>query len=326
MGILLGALIVACGSTARAEPPRARSAILAFLRFLPRVPVPPGPGKNEIIRPEAPRAGEAPTIVAPLPGEPTPAAPTTPAVPPALAPSALTPPTASTSPAAAASVSVAPSVVAPPVFAPPVVGPPVVASPVVAPLDVVTEIPPAVSVPRRPRFDVAVGMGGSFDSSGLVKGRTVLAPAFLVQAAVGDGPIGFAARLLSTQASGRFHQICNGVSDMPVDRLAIDLLFAIRPWAAGYTNDKSWGSRVARGLALNLGAGGENASVGQQSSFRIGIVVGAHVDLPLTPSGDATELRLRLGVRRMLAGEGTAGVVLVSDTSADVFGALAAVF
>src|SRR6185295_13285736 len=65
-------------------------------------------------------------------------------------------------------------------------------------------------IPPRPRFDVSVRVGPSFEAGSAV-------PAFAVGAGIGDGPLGFVAELCSTQASGRFH---GTFASRAIDRLA----------------------------------------------------------------------------------------------------------
>lgn len=191
-------------------------------------------------------------------------------------------------------------------------------------------VPP--SVPRRPRFGVAIGMGVSRDNSGLLGGRMVAIPAFQVQVAVGDGLLGFEGRVFSNQAAGRYHERSVtttggiGASDMAVDRQALDAMLAFRPFAAAGPSATRWLNRVGRAVTLGLGVGVETASVGPPSITRIGPVVGLHVDLPLTSELDLGDLRIRIGARRMFAGQGRAGTVTVSDTQLEAFGGLALVF
>jgi hypothetical protein len=176
--------------------------------------------------------------------------------------------------------------------------------------------PPAKGATTRPRFCVAIGMGVSVDGSA-PGARTVAVPAFEVMGGIGEGMVGFEARLFSSQASGRYQMI--------PDRLAVDALVALH-LLAGHSEDPGWMRRVARGFTVNLGLSGENTSIGQKSVIRTGAVVGAHLDLPLTSPGESSELRLRIGVRRMFGGDGVAGTITVSDTGQEWLASLAAAF
>jgi hypothetical protein len=201
--------------------------------------------------------------------------------------------------------------------------PPVLAAPLRAPVVAATTEdrlaePTSKLVIKRPRFFAAIGMGVSVDSSDPVGGRTVAIPAFEVLGGIGEGILGFEARLFSSQASGRYQMV--------PDRLAIDALLAVHVFAAQHSEDQRWVRRVARAFTLNVGLSGENASVGQSSVIRAGSVVGAHLDLPLTSHLEASELRMRIGVRRMYGGVGHAGTVTVSDSGEELFAALAAAF
>ncbi len=215
-----------------------------------------------------------------------------------------------------------------PVETPAIAPPPTVETETLARIDVV-----APSGPRRPRFEVAIGMGVSRDRSGLVGGRTVAIPAFQVEVGVGDGLLGFEGRLFSNQAAGRYHEksvpTTPGsvvLSDMAVDRQAIDVLLAFRPFASTGSRTTLWLNRVGRAVTFNLGVALETASVGPPSVTRVGPVLGLHFDLPLTSGRDAGDLRIRVGARRMFAGQGRAGTVTVSDTQLEAFGGLALVF
>lgn len=181
----------------------------------------------------------------------------------------------------------------------------------------------------RPRFEMAVGLGASFDSTGLVDGRTVGIPAFEVLGGIGQSWVGFEARLLSNEAAGRYHALSNGVADMAIDRLAVDLMVALRPFTGrgrGRGTADRYGLRVLRSFTLAVGEATERASSGGPPLYRLGVVVGGHVDVPLTPASQASELRLRLSARRMFGDRGTIGSESVSDTKAEVLAGVAVVF
>lgn len=178
----------------------------------------------------------------------------------------------------------------------------------------------ADAVPARPRFDVSVRVGPSFEAGTAV-------PAFAVGAGIGDGALGFVAELCSTQASGRFHGASAGRS---IDRLAFDALLAVRLFAiaAGGSRERTqtWPLRIARAFTLLAGAGRESDSVGQESITRLGLVFGAQLDLPLTPASMTSEVRLRFGVRRLFSSTHRTATASASDSAAQVLGGLAVVF
>lgn len=154
---------------------------------------------------------------------------------------------------------------------------------------------------QRPRFLATVSVGASVDADSSAAGKTAVSPAFAGELGFGDGPTGVDIRLFSSQASGR------AAASAP-DRLALDVMLALRPWATRTLRDLSWGARALRTVTVNLGLSGERTSAGSQSALRPGLVTGVRVDLPLgAPSGEAGELRLRLAFRRLFAGEVTLG-------------------
>jgi hypothetical protein len=182
----------------------------------------------------------------------------------------------------------------------------------------------------RPRIEVAAGMGASFDGAGLVSGPSAI-PAFFVMGGFGDGAIGVDLGVFTNSATGRFR-----TPNVPVDRIAFDAMMVIRPGATRFfAETRAWagkyGARVVQAAALDIGAGYERDSritSGPQVVDRFGARLGAHLDIPLTPADAASELRLRLAVRRFV---GASRVEFprgdpAPDTRAEVFAALAAVF
>jgi hypothetical protein len=172
----------------------------------------------------------------------------------------------------------------------------------------------------RPRFLFGVAMGASIDAGASAKPMTSVVPAFAAELGFGDGGLGFDIRLLSNQATGR-------AADTAPDRLALDLLLALRPWWSSRSDlDLTWGQRVVRALTVTVGAGGERLSVGPSSALRVGLVVGARLELPLTAvRGEPGELRLRLAARRSVGGGVGVGTVK-SDDSTEALGGLVVVF
>src|SRR5207302_1613235 len=72
------------------------------------------------------------------------------------------------------------------------------------PLPPTVDVAPVVVAPR-PRFDVAVGAGVSFDASGFSPARTEWVPAMFATGGVGaDWPVGAELALFASTAVGRF--------------------------------------------------------------------------------------------------------------------------
>ena len=295
----------ALGPDALAAGPSPRSRRLAWTT----PPAPPAAPSEPSTTPSS----ETPPVPAPEPPPP----PDVPVPPPA--PSGAPPPVAAP-PAPAAEPSARPPSEPPPppeaiisTPAPEPLGPP-------ASTDATA---PAVPAAARPKFALGLGYGYSFDNDGLLRGRTVAIPTFVVEGAVGQGVLGFEARLFATAADGRFHELVPGAIDMPVDRLAVDLQLAGRPLALVVPEQSSWVSRFARSLTVAVGPMGEHAAVGTKSHLRYGAVLTAHADLPLFPSeGQMGDLRLRFVIRRELGQKETIAGGAVQDSKLDLFAAL----
>src|SRR5262249_8075429 len=150
-----------------------------------------------------------------------------------------------------------------------------------------------VVVPARPLLSMSIGLGVTYDDTGFDKARAV--PAFFAMGAIGDGPVGFEASAFASQATGRIY---GDAVNMPVDRLARDLLAVGRPFARAAVREVSYGRRVMRSISLELGPGLERVGRGPMGGSRFGLHGGAYVELPLMPAGQLTEVRVRLGVRR----------------------------
>lgn len=262
--------------------------------------------------------------VAPLAASPRAEAQTTPAEPGEIA--APAPPTVA--PVEAPPIATSPNV-APPAAAPPVSAPPS------APLPLVEQTilePPVFEPVVRPRLSLAAGMGATFDAAGF-PGGTHAIPAFFAVGGFGDGLYGFDLGAFASSASGRFHGVdASGVSDNPVDRLALDAFGVVRPAARLARGDDRYRMRVLRTAAAELGLGVERDGRATGSGSRLALHAGARVELPLTRAGEASELRLRLAIRRAiglytpeLAGATPDDVTKVGDTT-EVYAALAVVF
>ena len=183
------------------------------------------------------------------------------------------------------------------------------------------ELPPEAP---RPRFSLALGMGVSFDQSGLTPQRTARIPSFFAVGGFGDGFIGLDFAVFANNASGRYR-----APDVPVDRLAADALVAWRPACHGIDPEATaWGWRLLRTIALELGVGYERDGRGAGVDHRFGPRVGGRVELPLTRAGDPSQLRLRLGGRRFFGGTKVSGAadLPLKDSTLELYGALAVIF
>jgi hypothetical protein len=217
---------------------------------------------------------------------------------------------------------VQPPLVQPPIEMPPV-QPPLVKAPPEQPPDVVEAALLSLAPLPRPRLSLAVGMGATLDPTGFSDGGHFI-PAFFGVGDVGDGSLGFSMGALSSAASGRFP-----AADSPVDRLALDAFGVLRPAARLRPGDQRYRLRVLRTAGVELGLGFERDGQVVVSGSRWVIHTGARIEFPLT-SGQASELRLRLAVRRafgLYTPEllGSNGTISVGD-STELYAALAVVF
>jgi hypothetical protein len=100
----------------------------------------------------------------------------------------------------------------------------------------------------------------------------------------------------ASSASGRYR-----VPDLPVDRLALDLMAVLRPFQRpGQLPDSRYVTRVARASGLELGLGFERDGQATLSGSRFGLHTGLRVELPLTPAGERTGLHVYLAARRLI--------------------------
>jgi hypothetical protein len=254
------------------------------------------------VAPPAAVAETPPPSPHPVPPEAAPP-PEPPPAPPAVPPSEPPPPAG------------LPSTAMPPEPAPwPLEGPVVVAM-------------PARETVWRPRLSAAIGMGGTFDAVGFDDKNVRAIPTFVSVLGIGDGPFGLDLGAYASQASGRHG------NQNPVDRLALDLFGVVRPGAWYRPADLDYALRVLRGLAAELGLGFERDGRSAVSGTRFVLHVGARADFPITPAREATELRLRIAVRRAIGlytpklyGSALSDVTNVSDSAAELYGALVVVF
>ena len=182
------------------------------------------------------------------------------------------------------------------------------------------------ALPWRPRLSLAAGMGITFDATGSTGGTHTI-PAFFAVGGFGDGLMGFDLGSFASSASGRFPAGTN-----PVDRLALDAFGVVRPAARLAPGNRRYGWRLLRTAAAEVGLGLEREGRVTGSGSRLALNTGARVELPLTRAGEASELRLRLAVRRdvglftpKLYGATASDVTLVGDSS-ELYAALAVIF
>ena len=206
----------------------------------------------------------------------------------------------------------------------------------VAPAIAPAEEEPLPAFPR-PGFAIAAALGVSIDNAGIADGRNVAIPSFTVQGGIGQGRLGFDARLFASEAAGQFStpsQVAADnkalIADVGADRQAIDLLLAVRPFATWQADRAAWSARFVRALTVDVGAGGERLSVGAKTVFRLGAVLAAYADFPITPATDTSALHLRLTARRMFSTKETIALngqsSVVGDTKIELFGGLAVLF
>jgi len=250
------------------------------------------------------------------------------AAPPAQPDTGAPPPAPETPPPAAPPVEQPPVALPPPPPPPPAPEEPLAPPPFGPP-----EETPVVAVAghapiARPRLSAAVGMGATFDSAGQADGTHTI-PAFFGVLGIGDGLLlGFDLGAFASQASGR-----SGPTQAPVDRVALDGFGVLRPVARYRPDDQSFQMRVLHALAAELGLGFERDGRSAISGTRFTVHTGARVDLPLSPAGEPTDLRLRFAVRRdiglytpRLRSTTSAEVTSVGDSAAELYAALVVVF
>jgi hypothetical protein len=171
----------------------------------------------------------------------------------------------------------------------------------------------------RPRLTAALGMGASLDAAGLSRTRAV--PAFFATGGVGaDWPVGAELAAFASSAEGRF-------DGTPIDRLALAAVAVVRPaaWKIAL-DDRRIRARLLRAAAVEVGLGLERDGTTTHAGSRFGLHLGARLEIPLGLPGYASELRVRLAVRRM---EGFYTPVVQGvgvGNSVELFSALVTVF
>jgi hypothetical protein len=167
----------------------------------------------------------------------------------------------------------------------------------------------------RPKFQVALGLGASIDKNPPNPHPDRAISAFFFAAGLGDGGIGLELRAFA-----------NGATATQVTRLAVEPTFVLRPFEPALRLRESYGARVLRGAAVDLGPSIERVSLGPLSARRFGVMFGAHADLPVAEAGVSKEMRIRLGVRKLHAARVTLGGTAVDDSALELYAQLAFVF
>jgi hypothetical protein len=179
--------------------------------------------------------------------------------------------------------------------------------------------PARAQAPARPRMSAALGMGVSLDDAGLP--RTEVIPAFFATGGVGaDWPVGAELAAFSSSAQGRG-------DGTPVDRLALDAVAVVRPFAWMVSaDDRRYRARLVRATGVEIGLGLERDGTTTRAGSRYGVHLGARFEIPLGLPGYVSELRLRLAARRM-EGLYTPHVLdIVVGDSVELYAALVTVF
>jgi hypothetical protein len=181
-------------------------------------------------------------------------------------------------------------------------------------------------VASRPAIEIALGMGASIDDAGLHADGVSAVPSFYATGGFGKGTFGFDVGVFVNSATGRYR-----APNVPVDRLGFDGMLVVRPFAELVSGDERYRMRVVRALAVDLGLGVERDSRianGPEVVDRFGGRVGVHADVPLSPTGARSELRLRFTARRFVGATSSTfpGGDPAPDSRGELFAALAAVF
>jgi hypothetical protein len=189
----------------------------------------------------------------------------------------------------------------------------------------VVEVPERAWAPR-PLMIAAIGMGASFDGVGFNDGTHAI-PSFFASGGLGDGLVGAELEAFASSGIGRYR------FQSPINRLALNAYGVVRPGARARPGDVGYGWRVLRTVGAEFGLGFERDSKSAVSGSRFVAHLGARVELPLTPPGQPSEVRIRLGVSRGLGlftptlyGANATANTDVTDSVAETYGALVVVF
>ncbi len=154
-----------------------------------------------------------------------------------------------------------------------------------------------VTEPDRPLFALSVGMG--FSPESFLTAASAGAPAqrpsslsFLFDGEImGRSGIGFLGRMVGL----------DGEEDKRIgyDRVVATGALEVRPLAIGGAPATEFAARFLRRLAGEVGLAYEKVNAGANDTYRIGLHLGVHADLPLGGTGDRG-LFLRVGAARRI--------------------------
>ncbi len=155
----------------------------------------------------------------------------------------------------------------------------------------------APAEPDRPLFALSVGMGFSPESFttvpvGSTASERPSSLAFLFDGEImGRGGLGFLARMVGL----------GGEEDKRIgyDRVVATGALEVRPLTLTGVAGSDFGGRLLRRVAGEVGLAYERVNSGANDTYRIGLHLGLHADVPLGGSGDRG-LFLRLGVARRI--------------------------
>lgn len=193
----------------------------------------------------------------------------------------------------------------------------------------------ASAEPDRPMFALSIGMGFSPESfsTAAAPGAPSTRPSslsFLFDGEImGHGGLGLLARMVGL----------GGEEDKRIgyDRVVATAALEVRPAAIAGAPATSAGERLLRRLGGELGLAYERVNAGANDTYRIGLHLGVHADVPLGGSGDRG-LFLRVGVARRIGFAGRdeikslpicpamASQCPVSDTALDLHALVGAAF
>lgn len=176
-------------------------------------------------------------------------------------------------------------------------------------------VAPAHAQPApRPKFQIAVGMGASFDGPPNPEPGDPV-PSYFFSAGLGAGLLGVELR-----------SFANAGDKQEVVRVSGELVGLVRPLVPAARDRPGYGYRVLRSFSFTAGPALEKVGIGVDARWRRGGVLGAHVDVPIGPAGATKELRVRLGVRRMVATRAVVTEIAIGDSDVELYGQLAFVF
>lgn len=181
----------------------------------------------------------------------------------------------------------------------------------------------SLTMPPRPLLSVMLGGGASRDRSpGEMAAKQLTT--FVSSVGVGRGLVG-----------GELGVMGSAGRNTDVSRLGFDLVLVLRPLAIALLlpplarlplSPERWSGRLVRGLGLTAGPSVELLERSRNNAVRKGLALGAHLDVPLTPAYLTHELCVRVGFRRLLAGDVRLGEHTVGSSRFEAFAAVTVAF